>query len=408
MLFLGTDDGLYLSLDAGVNWQKWDEGYPTVSTIDLTIHPREQDLVLGTFGRAAWVLDDIRPLRELAKNRAILENEIKLFPTPDAYLAAYQQPTGSRFGGDALHNAENRKKGAMITYYIKSGHKSEEKTDEEKKGNDSSDESESESEAEVKDGPKVKKRDSIQFEIFEEDRLIRTIKFKTPEKPGFHRVYWKLFEKGSELPSRKISKSKVEPAGPRVRPGSYRIKVHYGDHSDETAINVLKDPRLEVDSASIEEVYEAQKELDTYTKLAYDAVRQLVESKKTVKELTQKLKTLDKEKYSESIKASDKMIKAIDSVLAIYLGKEDKRQGITRNKQMNVSKRIQEAKTYVNTRQHGLTSTENRLMAFAKQELDKAIRKTNDFFSNEWAEYQQKVIALELSPFKEIKTFELD
>ncbi len=406
LLFLGTDDGLYLSLDAGENWQKWDEGYPTVSTIDLTVHPREQDLVIGTFGRAAWVLDDIRPLRELAKGGAILESEIKLFPTPDAYLAAYQQPTGSRFGGDALHNAENRKKGAMITYYIKSGYKSDIKTDEEKNEDDSSIDSDSETKG--KDDPKEIKRDSIRFEIFQEDRLIRTLKFKTPEKPGFHRVYWKLYEKGSQLPSRKISKSKVEPAGPRVRPGSYQIKVYYGDHSDETVINVLKDPRLELDSASIEEVYSAQKELDAYTKLASDAVRQLVESKNTVKELTKKLKSLDKEKYSESIKASDKMVKTIDSVMAIYLGKEDKRQGITRNKQMNVSKRIQEAKTYVNTRQQGLTSTENRLMAYAKQDLDMAIRKTNDFFGNEWLEYQQKVDALELSPFKEIKTFELE
>ena len=96
-----------------------------MSTKDLVIHPREQDLVIGTFGRAAWVLDDIRPLRAIARDKTILEKELKVFYPPDAYLAAYQQPTGSRFGGDALYNAENRKKGAMITYYLKSGYKPE-------------------------------------------------------------------------------------------------------------------------------------------------------------------------------------------------------------------------------------------------------------------------------------------
>ncbi|MEL7270938.1 MAG: hypothetical protein AAGL34_15295, partial [Bacteroidota bacterium] len=127
LMFLGTDDGLYISFNAGSSWKKWTEGFPTVSTKDLVIQPREHDLVIGTFGRAAWVLDDLRPLRAIAQNAAVLQNDVKLFDSPDAYLAAYQQPTGSRFGGDALYNAENRKEGAMITYYLKEVPKKEDK-----------------------------------------------------------------------------------------------------------------------------------------------------------------------------------------------------------------------------------------------------------------------------------------
>ena len=96
---------------------KWTAGFPTVSTKDLVIQPREHDLVIGTFGRAAWVLDDIRPLRALA-NGNVLNKKLQLFTPPTAYQAAYQQPTGSRFGGDALFNGENKKSGAMISYYI--------------------------------------------------------------------------------------------------------------------------------------------------------------------------------------------------------------------------------------------------------------------------------------------------
>ena len=69
LLFLGTDDGLYVSVDAGSNWTKWDsENFPTTNAYDLVIHPEEHDLVIGTFGRSIWILDDIRPLREIAKN----------------------------------------------------------------------------------------------------------------------------------------------------------------------------------------------------------------------------------------------------------------------------------------------------------------------------------------------------
>lgn len=99
LMFLGTDDGLYISVDAGDKWTKWTSGFPTVSVKDLVIHPREHDLVIGTFGRAAWVLDDIRPLRAIAKSKQVIANKIQLFSPPTAYQAAYQQPTGSRFGG---------------------------------------------------------------------------------------------------------------------------------------------------------------------------------------------------------------------------------------------------------------------------------------------------------------------
>ena len=62
LLFLGTDDGLYYSLNAGNTWTKWTHNFPTVPVSDLLIHPREHDLVIGTFGRSIWIMDDIRPL----------------------------------------------------------------------------------------------------------------------------------------------------------------------------------------------------------------------------------------------------------------------------------------------------------------------------------------------------------
>ena len=62
LLFLGADDGLYYSLNKGEDWKKWAKDFPSVQVSDLKIQKREKDLIVGTFGRSAWVLDDLEPL----------------------------------------------------------------------------------------------------------------------------------------------------------------------------------------------------------------------------------------------------------------------------------------------------------------------------------------------------------
>lgn len=409
LMFLGTDDGLYISFNAGEKWQKWTEGFPTVSTKDLVIHPREHDLVIGTFGRAAWVLDDIRPLRALATDKSMLQKDIKIFTPPTAYQAAYQQPTGSRFGADALYNAENRKKGAMITYFLKEGKKESPKKDKDSsqtKPEANEDPTRTEGKKDKQTG--VQKKDSIMFQFYDGDRLIRTIKKKTPEKAGFHRIYWAMDEKGPDRPSRKLRKNKNERGGTNVKPGTYKIKVSYGAFTDETMIEVKSDPRLNVSLTSINEVYDSSKKLESFTQTAADAVRQLVESKDIANKYQKELKTLDEEKYKDQIKASKDMIKAIDTVIALYLGKEDKRQGITRNPEITVMQRIGNAGFYSRTRKSGITATEKQLIRFAEDELKSALEETNKFFTEKWKPYRDDIEKQEVSPFKSIKTFRLD
>ncbi|TDI77979.1 MAG: hypothetical protein E2O83_07170, partial [Bacteroidetes bacterium] len=219
LLFLGTDDGLYVSLDAGNSWQKWTHGFPTTSVKDLVIQPREHDLVIGTFGRAAWVLDDIRPLRAIAKNPSVLDSVLMLFEVPVAYQAAYQQPTGSRFGGDALFNGENREFGARLRYYFKSKEKTEAEKEAEKK--EEEEEEEEEEDTSEEDEKKISK-DSLYLKIYDGSRLIRTLKRKIPDSTGIYNWRWLMREAGGDRPSRTIEKRKKEPSGVRVKPGSYR------------------------------------------------------------------------------------------------------------------------------------------------------------------------------------------
>lgn len=400
LLFLGTDDGLYVSVDAGNTWTKWTNGFPTTSVKDLVIHPRENDLVIGTFGRAAWVLDDIRPLRALAGNGSILQQDVKLFEPPVAYQAAYQQPTGSRFGGDALYNGENRPYGAQFTYYFSK--KEEEKNSEKETEEENDDEKPKEEKAENTTG---KHKDSLYLRIYDGNKLIRTLKRKIPDSSGLYRWRWFMDEAGVDRPSRRIRERRNEPGGLTVKPGTYRAELSFLESKSATNIKVESDPRLEVPQRAINEGYARQKELQQMTATASEAVRQLVESKTTVEEFQKKLKKKDKEAYKDDLKSGKELIKKIDSLIALYLGKEDKRQGITRNPEVTVMQRIGTANWYSGSRPAGMTATEERLLKQARDQFNSAIEKTNEFFVTEWAEYRSKMEGMDLSPFKEIKTF---
>ncbi|AZJ35198.1 hypothetical protein [Tenacibaculum singaporense] len=395
LMFLGTDDGLYISINAGKKWTKWTEGFPTVPVKDLVIHPREHDLVIGTFGRAAWVLDDIRPLRAIAKDKNILTKNIELFTPPTAYQAAYQQPTGSRFGADAMFNGTNRGRGALVQFYVNKP-KSTKKP--EVKGKNSI----------KKEDENTIKWDSIKFEVFDGNRLIRTLKRKTPEENGIHKGVWFMSEKGVARPSRTIRKQKREPRGVRVKPGTYRIKASFGNQTSEQNITVKFDPRLHISQNAIDQKYAAAKDLEAQQKIIADAVKQLVESKNIANSFNQKLSKKDKKLYKESIKNSKDIIKKIDTLLAVYLGKVDKRQGITRNPEVNIMQRLGTASRYVNSRFGEQTSTEKQLIIQFKEALKPALEKTNAFFNKDWKEYKAEVEKIDLSPFKETKQFSLE
>lgn len=384
LLFLGTDDGLYISLNAGDKWTKWTNGFPTVSVKDLVIHPREHDLVIGTFGRAAWVLDDIRPLRELAKSSKSFATTLQLFEPPIAYHANFLQPTGSRFGADALFQGENRRRGAPISFYIN-------KPEEEKK--------------DVKKEKNAIKWDSIKLEIFDGTRLIRTLKEKTPKENGVHKMYWFLDEKGVARASRSLRESTREPGGIEVEPGTYKLKMSFGNLVSEQTIKVEFDPRLTYSKADLSTRYQMSKQLEANSKTIAETVKQLVESKNTVKEISDKLSKDDKKKYDSQIKSSKDITKKIDTLISIYLGTIDDRQGITRNPEITVTQRYGAARSYLGSRFGKITKTETELINHFKDELKNALNKTNTFFNTDWKKYKSEVEAIQISPFKETKSF---
>ena len=377
LLFLGTDDGLYYSLNAGKKWNKFDSTvFPTVPVKDLVIHPREHDLVIGTFGRAIWIMDDIRPLRAVAKNPELISKESHLFDPPTAYMAAYQQPSGYRFGGDALYNAENRKYGSMMTYFYK-----------------------------VSD---QKGKDSLTLKIYDGERLIRTLTTKAPNTTGFHRLYWNMDEKGVNRPTRTDRRRQSEPSGVNIKPGTYKIVLESNSSTSESTVTVLTDPRLSISQQAIEDRYNYGKKIEVLTEKASEAVDQLKASKKTLVSYKKRIENKDKEANSELLTTIDTHIKTIDEILDTFLGKEDNRQGIVRNPDNSVIRRISQANSYGRSRPSGITSTEEKLLAHATQELKNALEQTNAFYLEHWDILKSKIEAVELSEFEEIKKFDTE
>ncbi len=117
LLFAGTEFGIFFSITGGLEWVQLSAGIPTIAVRDIALQERENDLVLATFGRGFYILDDYTPLRKLAQEKNILKSESHLFPVSDALM--YQQ-TGGKYGqGATLFTAPNEPYGASITYFLK-------------------------------------------------------------------------------------------------------------------------------------------------------------------------------------------------------------------------------------------------------------------------------------------------
>jgi photosystem II stability/assembly factor-like uncharacterized protein len=124
LMFLGTEFGIFTTLDGGEHWMQMKGGLPKIPFRDLAIQKRENDLVGASFGRSFYVLDDYAPLRELSEE--LLEKEVHIFAVRDALVFPVSNELGGRHGsqGDSHYSADNPSNGAVIRYYLRDGLKS--------------------------------------------------------------------------------------------------------------------------------------------------------------------------------------------------------------------------------------------------------------------------------------------
>lgn len=414
LFFLGTENGLWVSIDDCKTWTRWTSGYPAgVSTMDMVIHPREHDLVLGTFGRAFYVLDDIRPLRELVKsNGGGLNETVKIFNPADAYAVFNQQPAGIRFDADAMFNGQNRPGGALISLVV---NKPEEKKEDKpmvaaadgkggKKPEPAKTTEPIKPSEPKKEGSKVK-ADSVKVEVFNaKNELIQTIRQKAPEDNGLMRLSWNLRERGETSPSRSTQSFGGGGfggfGGLPALPGTYKLRVNFAGKKDSTTVNVKSDPRFKFNQAELEARYALLKDVQKLTKAAAQSANRVKESLAIVEEFEKKMKDLKRPDLKEAEAKTKAMKDSLNSVMDFIFGKEDKRQGLTRSSDSRVAF-IGRASGFIGSAIGPINDTDRRVYDQAKGKIDEVVTRVNSFVAGPWKEYRALMEKANVSPFKD-------
>jgi hypothetical protein len=118
LLYVGTEFGLFASVDGGKQWKKFMNNYPTVRTDDILVHPRDNDLIVASHGRSVWIADDITPLQQLTPE--VQSQDAYLFDLRPAIAYLNDQQHGQQVGGQKVFIGENAVRGATINYFLKS------------------------------------------------------------------------------------------------------------------------------------------------------------------------------------------------------------------------------------------------------------------------------------------------
>jgi len=357
LMFAGTEYGLYVSFDGGDTWNKWTSGYPTVSTYDMAIQSREHDLVIASFGRAVWILDDINPLRDLASSgKKLLGSKLAAFEIPEAYLATRKNLPGYYFYGDAMYRGQNREPGAMITFYTAA--------------------------------------DSVKVSVEIKDDAGNVIKnHEMNAVRGFNRFTWRLDR--NPLPQVTYPSDREQQQDPRARynrgfgglvnPGIYTVTLTGSGESSSTSVRVNHDPRMAVpDTDALRKNYERA--------LKFGA---------GIESLNAKLKTITE--VRDAVAKSEKLFPD-NPGFAAAVTEEHKavREELARldeafwRRQDGLTSRIGSYRVLL-TASGPLTEQEEKGIADAEAAFAEAVRMTDALMDGSWARYKAKVKEITLT-----------
>jgi len=230
LLFAGTEFGAFFSINGGAHWVQIKGGLPTIAVRDMVVHPREGDLVVATFGRGFYVLDDITPLRQLKPES--VDQSAALYPVKNALMYIERRPLGGPhkgFQGDFYFAADNSPYGAVFTAYLKDKIKTkkEKRQDSEKEAAKKNEvlpyPSNDDLRAEAQE-PKPE----VYFLVYDDSGApIRRVEGST--EAGFQRVAWDLRYAAPKVAEHhEDSEENFRDAteqGPLVVPGTYSVRM---------------------------------------------------------------------------------------------------------------------------------------------------------------------------------------
>jgi len=396
LLFLGTEFGLFVSIDGGANWTKWQNGFPTVSTMDMVIQPREEDLVIATFGRAVYILDDITPLRALAqKGTSLLDSKLLLFPVPQVQHAWHQSPSGVLFAGATEFEGENPPSGAVLTFVFNPDTTGTKAEDGKEAG-------------EGENAGKGGASDSVTVRVRKSDgTLIRT--FRRKAEPGINRIEWGLERKGVRWPgSPKPKPGDPEPGGPLVLPGTYRVILTSGSYSDSSSVNMLMDPRMTISEATMLENDRLLDRLMSRVELATSGFDRLNDAKKVIDRVDEYLADMKDDTTATIRTLKDKGKGFQDSLKTLReLVQDPEVQGIKGSPEI-LSSKLGLANGFLNSSWTATSANDMLALEQAEASVASFLGRVNGFFADSWPEYQKAYEAAHLSLFESYEPLRME
>ncbi|TVP43824.1 MAG: glycosyl hydrolase [Mongoliibacter sp.] len=386
LLFIGTEYGIYFSVNKGNNWTKLHAGVPTISFRDLELHPRDNDLVGASFGRGIYVLDDYSPLREISSLTSGNANTI--LPVRDAWWyvpSVPMQAKGMPSQGSDSFVSDNPPFGAVFTYYLKdlpqtgkAQRKAKEKTLHEQKSDIPFPGWDQMREEALEEEP------SVMLLVRDENGdAIRWI--EGVSKTGVHRVNWDL-----RLPPPNPINLSIpdfqppwasDPEGPLVAPGKYSVELFVKDNGKLKP----QGSRQEFDVKPVFPISDNVKEIAAFKKKTSDLSRRTSSAARQLGEAGEKLRYI-KAALTKTPEASEELIAQMTELnsslfnLRQVLVGDELRQRKDESTSPSILNRIGGV-IYGHWSTTDLpTATQKRNIEIAETEFDQYLKDAKDFF----------------------------
>jgi photosystem II stability/assembly factor-like uncharacterized protein len=426
LLFLGTEFGLFVSLDAGKSWMKWKHGFPTVSVMGLAVHPRDHDLVIGTHGRSAYVIDDIRPLRSMSRDT--MSKLLHLFEVPDAQQYTTRQKKGSRFVGDGEFRGENEPYGALLTYALNFPglpHPVDEKERERKQKEreaaqqllvteagvppDIPKEPEASAARKPEDKPVGDdKPPEVNIEVADATGTVIR-KFTAPARLGVNRASWDLRRDAFKRPTAPGQEAnEFRPAaGPEVLPGTYTVTMKFREQEAKQTVRVLADPRETFTAEQRKAKFDAHMRAGRLEETVASAVERIHKTRADIDAVAAKLKKPDDaaDKTPDPVvKSGTELRKRLDE-MEKRLWQPPKTKGIAA--ETDVHSKIGYPQYALQSTWDAPTPAQLAYLDRAEAQLRTVIADFNKLFAEDVAKYREEVRAKNVGLFADEPAIEI-
>jgi photosystem II stability/assembly factor-like uncharacterized protein len=354
LLYAGTESGMFISFDDGTSWNKFQLNLPLTPITDLAI--KENNLVVATQGRSAWVIDDLTVLQQLESD--VKSKAVHLFKPIDSY-----RTNGAASTKKPKQAGQNHHNGVMFYYHLAN---------------------------------EVPKDQEITMDIMENDgTIIKTITSKPKEKgdtlkieKGSNKFYWNM-----RYPDADGFKGLIMWAanltGPRAIPGTYKAKLNYGENTSETEFVILADPRISATQEDMVAQFKFVQSTNQKVGLMHREIKSIRKVRDQIKDLTDKLG--EEDQYEEIKKLSETILEEMKTIEESLYQTKNKSSQDPLNYPIRLNNKLAHLKGQANFGDDRPTDQAQDLKSELEAEIDGHLNKWGKLQSESIPEFNKKV-----------------